>query len=172
MLELHFSLSGVRSGIPSKARFAHWLNAALALAMQQKGRPALRLAANAEIALRLVDSIQAQAFNLQYRGKDYATNVLSFPFEIPPGLPKSYRQDIVGDLVLCAPVIASEAAQQQKSLTAHYAHMSVHGLLHLLGWDHELPDAAEAMEALEIKILASLGFPNPYEDADVGTRKG
>lgn len=164
MLELHLSLSGVRAGIPSKARFAKWLNTAFALAMKQKGRMPMRFVEHPGISVRLVDRAQAQQFNAQYRGKDYATNVLSFPFEVPPGLPKSYPREWLGDLIICAPVIEAEAVEQGKALTAHYAHMSVHGLLHLLGWDHEETEAAQAMETLEIKILATFGLEDPYQE--------
>lgn len=163
MLELHLSLSGVRAGIPAKSRFAHWLSTAFALAGQQKARPRLRFAQHPELSLRLVGRAEGQQFNVQYRAKDYATNVLSFPFELPPGLPKSFPREYLGDLIVCAPVIEAEALEQGKTLVAHYAHMSVHGLLHLLGWDHEQADAAEAMEALEVKILAELGFADPYQ---------
>ncbi|MES5951995.1 rRNA maturation RNase YbeY, partial [Cutibacterium acnes] len=92
-----------------------------------------------------------------------ATNVLSFPAELPEGLPAGVRMPLLGDLVLCAPVVAREAAEQGKSLQAHYAHLLVHGTLHAQGWDHETSDAdAEAMEAREIAILTRLGFANPY----------
>lgn len=163
MLELHLSLSGVRARIPSKSRFSYWLNTAFALACRQKGRSRVRFVEHPELALRLVDRAEGQQFNAQYRHKDYATNVLSFPFELPLGLPKSFPREYVGDLVICAPIIEAEALAQGKTLHAHYAHMSVHGLLHLLGWDHEQAEAADAMEALEIKILAELGFPDPYQ---------
>ena len=169
VLELHLSLSGVRAGIPAKARFARWLDCAFVLAMQQKGRNRLRFVELPGISVRLVDRAEGQQFNAQYRGKNYATNVLSFPFEVPPGLPKTYPREWLGDLIICAPVIEAEAAEQGKSLHTHYAHMSVHGLLHLLGWDHEESVAAEAMEALEVKILAQLGFANPYLEREIGS---
>lgn len=112
----------------------------------------------AEIAVRVVGEDEGRALNLQYRGKDYATNVLSFPADLPPGV----KLPILGDIVMCAPVIAREARAQGKDLNAHYAHLTVHGVLHLLGWDHDNPREAEAMEALERQILDSLGFEDPY----------
>lgn len=116
----------------------------------------------AEIALRIVDEDESQALNSQYRGKDKPTNVLSFPADIPEelGLP------LLGDLVICAPVVAVEAEQQRKAPTAHWAHMVVHGTLHLLGYDHIEDDEAEIMENLETRILAQLGFSDPYAPID------
>ncbi|WP_099603659.1 rRNA maturation RNase YbeY, partial [Stenotrophomonas maltophilia] len=93
---------------------------------------------------------------------DYATNVLSFPAEVPEGLPKGVKFPLLGDLVICAPVVAREADEQGKALNAHYAHLTVHGVLHLLGWDHEDDKEAEAMEQLEREILAELGIDDPY----------
>ncbi|WOX04999.1 rRNA maturation RNase YbeY [Microbulbifer pacificus] len=112
----------------------------------------------AEISLRIVDEDESQALNSQYRGKDKPTNVLSFPADIPEelGLP------LLGDLVICAPVVVLEAEQQHKALSAHWAHMVVHGTLHLLGYDHIEDDEAEIMENLETRILAQLGFDDPY----------
>ena len=95
-------------------------------------------------------------------GNENATNVLSFPADLPEGLPEGVRLPLLGDLVICAPVVAREAAEQAKSLNAHYAHLTVHGVLHLLGWDHEDDKDAEAMEQLEREILAGLGIDDPY----------
>lgn len=118
--------------------------------------------ASAEISLRIVDEAESQALNSQYRGKDKPTNVLSFPADIPPelGLP------LLGDLVICAQVVAREAEQQHKALSAHWAHMVVHGTLHLLGYDHIEDDEAEIMENLETRILAQLGIADPYAPID------
>jgi len=113
------------------------------------------LDADAEITVRIVGAEEGQALNLDYRGKDYATNVLTFDYATEPM--------VMADLVLCAPVVAREAAELKKPLAEHYAHLLVHGTLHAQGWDHETSEAdAEAMEARETEILAGLGQPNPY----------
>ncbi len=136
-----------RRGLPAPASFRRWAGAAL---MGRKRE--------AELGLRVVDADEGQALNRDYRGKDYATNVLSFPAELPPGL----KLPLLGDLVLCAPVVAREAAEQGKPLAAHYAHLTVHGVLHLLGYDHMAEAEAERMEAEERRILAGLGIADPY----------
>ena len=113
------------------------------------------LASDGEITVRIVDAEEGQGLNRDYRGKDYATNVLTFDYAQEPV--------VMADLVLCAPVVAREAVEQGKSLQAHYAHLLVHGALHAQGWDHETSQAdAEEMEAYETEILARLGFANPY----------
>jgi probable rRNA maturation factor len=113
------------------------------------------LLADAEITVRIVDAEEGQALNRDYRGKDYATNVLTFDYATEPV--------VMADLVLCAPVVAREAKEQKKTLAAHYAHLLVHGTLHAQGWDHETSEEdAEAMEAREIQILAGLGIKSPY----------
>ena len=140
-----------RKGLPAAASFRRWAAAALAGRIRE-----------ADVAIRLVDEDEGRALNRHYRGKDYATNVLSFPAELPEGLPPGLRLPLLGDLVICAPVVAREAAEQGKPLNAHYAHLTVHGVLHLLGWDHEDDKEAEAMEQLEREILADLGIADPY----------
>ncbi|MEL4890186.1 rRNA maturation RNase YbeY [Xanthomonas protegens] len=150
-LDVGVSYALPRAGLPAAPSFRKWVAAAL------KGR--IR---EADLAIRLVDDREGRALNLHYRGKDYATNVLSFPAELPEGLPKGVKLPLLGDLVICAPVVAREAAEQDKPLSAHYAHLTVHGVLHLLGWDHEDDKEAEAMEQLEREILADLGVSDPY----------
>ena len=129
-----------REGLPLRADFVRWARAALV--------------GGGEITIRLVDADEGQSLNNEYRGKDYATNVLSFPYDTEPG--------VMGDLVICPSVVAREASEQNKPLAAHYAHLTVHGMLHLQGWDHEEDDAAQEMEDEERKILAALGYPDPY----------
>ncbi len=113
----------------------------------------------AEVSLRLVDEAEITDLNTRYRHKSGPTNVLSFPFEAPAGV----DLDFLGDVVICAPVVNREAACQGKPPPAHWAHMVVHGVLHLRGFDHIDPDEAEVMEACERRILARLGFPDPYQ---------
>lgn len=139
------------TGIPRSDSFRLWAQTALQVARRRRA---------SELSLRIVASDEGRELNRQYRGRDYATNVLSFPAELPPGL----RLPLLGDLILCAPVVAREAAEQGKPLRHHYAHMTVHGVLHLLGHDHLVDDEAERMEALERKALASLGIADPYAD--------
>ena len=146
-LDVAVSYAAPRAGVPASTSFRKWVAAAL------KGR--IR---EADLAIRIVDEREGQALNRHYRGKDYATNVLSFPAELPEGV----KLPLLGDLVICAPVVAREAAEQGKPVAAHYAHLTVHGVLHLLGWDHEHDKDAEAMEQLEREVLAELGLPDPY----------
>ncbi|MDI9244903.1 rRNA maturation RNase YbeY [Marinobacter sp. CHS3-4] len=117
---------------------------------------------DSEVTVRIVDTEESAALNAQYRGKSGPTNVLSFPFEAPAGI----TVPLAGDLIICEPVVKREALEQRKTVTAHWAHMLVHGMLHLQGYDHIKDDEAEAMEALEIQLLAQLGFCNPYEITD------
>jgi len=145
-----------RAGLPAAVSFRRWVTAALSGRIRE-----------ADLAVRLVDEAEGRALNRHYRGKDYATNVLSFPADIAEGvkLPKGVKMPLLGDLVLCAPVVVREAREQGKRLNDHYAHLTVHGALHLLGWDHEDAREAECMEALEREILAGLGIADPYLDA-------
>ncbi len=117
---------------------------------------------NAEMVIRVVDKGESAELNSQYRGKTGATNVLSFPFIAPPGV----ETDILGDLLICAPIVENEAQEQGKNPLAHWAHMVVHGVLHLQGYDHIDENEAVIMESEEIAIMNGLGFPNPYEEAD------
>ena len=113
---------------------------------------------NAELTVRIVDTQESHQLNHKYRGKDKPTNVLSFPFEAPPGI----ELDLLGDLIICRQVVEKEAEEQSKPLLAHWAHMVVHGSLHLLGYDHIEDDEAEEMESLETEIMQSMGFEDPY----------
>lgn len=135
--------------LPSTVDLERWITAAL---NSQKLE-------DAEVSLYIVDEEEGQELNNQYRGKDYPTNVLSFPADIPEevGIP------LLGDLVVCAPVVEREAIEQGKTLAAHWAHMLIHGSLHLLGFDHIDDDEAEEMEALETEIITGLGYPAPYQ---------
>ena len=114
----------------------------------------------AEVSVYIVDEAESQELNFQYRGKNKPTNVLSFPAEIPEevGVP------LLGDLVVCAPIVEREAQEQGKTLDAHWAHMLIHGTLHLLGYDHIEDDEAEVMEALETRLVTQLKFPAPYNE--------
>ncbi|HUH90711.1 MAG TPA: rRNA maturation RNase YbeY [Lysobacter sp.] len=147
LLDVSISYGLPRAGIPAANSFRRWVAAALDGRIRE-----------ADLAIRLVDAKEGKSFNRHYRGKDYATNVLSFPADLPEGV----KLPLLGDLVICAPVVAREAAEQGKSLNAHYAHLTVHGVLHLLGWDHEDEREAECMEQLEREILATLGIADPY----------
>jgi probable rRNA maturation factor len=144
-----------RTGLPAAVSFRRWVAAALDGRIRE-----------ADLAIRIVDAKEGRALNRHYRGKDYATNVLSFPAEVAEGvkLPKGVKMPLLGDLVICAPVVAKEARDQGKPLNAHYAHLTVHGALHLLGWDHEDECDAECMEKLEREILAGLGIDDPYRE--------
>lgn len=149
-LTLSVGYAAARKGVPSSPSFREWVEAALRGAKRRKAT---------ELSIRIVDAKEGRALNRDYRGKDYATNVLSFPAELPPGI----NLPLIGDLVICAPVVTREAAEQGKLTRHHWAHMTVHGVLHLLGYDHIEDDEAEAMEALETRILAGLGIADPYE---------
>ncbi len=151
-LRLHVDRAEGRRGVPTNAEFGAWALAAL------RGARALR--SPCEVALRVVGASEMQGMNAGYRGRDYATNVLSFPAGTPPGVPLPRRP--LGDIVFCTPVVLREAAEQGKPARAHWAHMTVHGVLHLLGFDHVRKKDALVMEALERRVLARLGVPDPY----------
>ena len=127
---------------PTRPQFRRWVKAAL---MQE-----------AEIVLRIVDEAEGCELNHQFRNKDYATNVLTFVYDD--------TQPLTGDIVLCAPVVSQEAQEQHKNLTAHYAHLTVHGILHLQGYDHIEEAEAVVMEQMETQILARLGYDDPYTE--------
>ncbi|GLQ74987.1 rRNA maturation RNase YbeY [Vibrio penaeicida] len=134
-------------GLPSQEDFQMWLDKTIPLFQPQ-----------AEVTIRIVDVEESQQLNHEYRGKDKPTNVLSFPFEVPPGI----EMDLLGDLIICRQVVELEAKEQDKNATSHWAHMVVHGSLHLLGYDHIEDEEAEEMEALETEIMQSMGFEDPY----------
>ncbi len=134
-------------GLPSKSQLLEWLNAVIPQFQPQ-----------AELTIRIVDEKESHQLNYQYRGKDKPTNVLSFPFEAPPGI----EIDLLGDLIICRQVVEQESKQQNKPLFAHWAHMVVHGSLHLLGYDHIEDDEAEEMESIETELVQSMGFEDPY----------
>jgi probable rRNA maturation factor len=133
-----------RKGLPAATRFRGWASAALAR--------------RASVTLRIVDEAEGRALNRDFRGKDYATNVLTFVY--------AKRAPLAGDIALCAPVVAREAASQRIALDAHYAHLTVHGLLHLQGYAHDDARDAVKMEARESRIMKALGFADPYGEAD------
>ena len=138
---------------PDDDQFQLWADAALA------GKPG-----QSTLTIRIVDEQEARDFNRKYRNKDYATNVLSFPAELPEGLPMEIRQSLLGDLLICAAVVEHEAKQQQRPVMDHWTHLTIHGVLHLLGYDNEQVEEASAMETLETEILAKLGISDPYQD--------
>ena len=146
-LELELQLEVEAPGLPTRAQFRTWAEAALA------GR-----GGDAELVIRVVDGAESASLNQRFRAKNGPTNVLSFPFRAPPPV----QSHLLGDLVICAPVVAREATEQGKTEAAHWAHLVVHGVLHLLGHDHLEPAEAERMEAREREILAGLGLPDPY----------
>lgn len=136
--------------VPAAKDIRHWIGTALSGQTTRE---------QVEISVRLVDDAEMAQLNETYRGKKGATNVLSFPADLPPDL----ELPLLGDIVICAPVVASEAAQQGKSASAHWAHMTIHGTLHLLGYDHIEEDDATIMEALESALLGQLNYSCPYD---------
>ncbi|MBK8181565.1 MAG: rRNA maturation RNase YbeY [Candidatus Competibacteraceae bacterium] len=149
-LELDLQIALDMPGLPAAPDLQRWAEAALAGADYQK---------DAELTIRIVNEAESTALNETYRRKQGPTNVLSFPSETPPEVNSS----LLGDIVICAPVVLREAISQGKTAAAHWAHLVAHGVLHLLGYDHD-EEQAEAMESLEIRILAGLGYPDPYGD--------
>ncbi len=140
VLNLAVQYASTLTDLPSRTEFRQWAKAAIRV--------------DTEATIRIVDETEGRALNKAYRGKDYATNVLTFPLTEEPHL--------IGDIIICAPVVAAEALAQSKPLVAHYAHLTVHGILHLHGYDHEIEAQAELMESLETAIITKLGYPNPY----------
>jgi len=139
----------IEGELPTEAQFQQWVDAALSDQLDE-----------GELCIRIVSPEESQELNHTYRDKNKPTNVLSFPFEVPEGIPLK----LLGDLVICADVVGREAEEQNKPLFNHWAHMVVHGCLHLIGFDHINDDDAEEMESLERKILASMDIDDPYRD--------
>jgi len=139
-ISLTLQTASQMSELPTQAQFKKWAKAALRL--------------DTEVTIRLVDEEEGRMLNSAYRAKDYATNVLTFPIAEEPHL--------MGDIIICAPVVAAEARAQDKSIEAHFAHLTVHGILHLHGYDHEIEEQAALMESIEVTTLQKLGYANPY----------
>lgn len=152
MIDVDVQVASESKTLPNEDQLSLWANTALS-----------KLRENAELSIRLVDVEESQSLNLEYRGKDKPTNVLSFPFEMPPELVGLEDMgDLIGDLVICASVVEEEAVQQNKAPLHHWAHMVVHGCLHLLGYDHINDEEAQIMEDLEREILSALDISDPY----------
>ncbi len=139
-LNISIQYASNQAHLPTQSRFRKWAKAAIRV--------------DTEVTIRIVDEAEGRELNKTYRGKDYATNVLTFPLTETPHL--------MGDIVICAPVVEAEAKAQNKPLEAHYAHLTVHGILHLHGYDHEAEAQAELMEGLETAIITKLGYASPY----------
>ena len=140
------------NNLPDEQQIHRWVDAAL------QNHPS-----DTEIVVRIVDEQESAELNQQYRHKSGPTNILSFPVELPEGI----ELDLLGDLVICAPVLEKEALEQQKVLADHWAHIIIHGVLHLLGYDHIEDDEAEVMESKEISILNTLKIANPYQQDNI-----
>jgi probable rRNA maturation factor len=151
-LEVDVQIASEEDDLPDPESLRAWADAAIS-----------GLRGDAELTVRIVDEDEGARLNSRFRKSSGATNVLSFPFEPPPGVSVS----LLGDIVICAPVVRREAGEQSKSLSSHWAHMVVHGALHLLGYDHQRAADADKMEAMEAHILGELGFDNPYESRGI-----
>lgn len=159
-IQLDVQIASATPGLPDAGELRHWVEQALLGSSRPRHEHAT------ELTVRIVDEAESADLNQRYRGKAGPTNVLSFPAELPPGLP----MDLLGDLVVCAPVVVREAIEQHKPVAAHWAHMIVHGVLHLCGYDHIDAQDAQQMENLEIDILSTLNFANPYPDMEDRTQ--
>lgn len=134
--------------IPSKNQFTSWVEQVLPMSKK-----------NHEVVIRIVDLQEITELNNKYRKKNKPTNIISFQADLPPGI----TVNLLGDLVICAPLVIQEAKLQRQPLIAHWAHLTIHGILHLLGHNHQKEKAAKKMESLEVKHLRKLGFANPYQ---------
>jgi len=150
-LDLQNALQSAPAGLPDEAQLQRWVEAVLEACGPERE--------TSQLTIRLVEEAEIQELNRTYRHKDKPTNVLSFPFEAPPGV----EIPLLGDIIICASVVAQEATEQGKPLEAHWAHMVIHGTLHLLGYDHLEDEEAEQMEGLEIALLGGLGYADPYQ---------
>lgn len=148
-IELDLQIACEYAEMPSKEQFLLWVNTALSSTNKEF-----------ELTIRVVDIEESQQLNSQYREKDKPTNVLSFPFEVPEGI----ELNLLGDLVICADVVAQEANEQNKNQNDHWAHLVIHGCLHLLGYDHINDDEAIEMESIETQLLSTLSIDNPYQE--------
>lgn len=148
-----FANQSSERNIPSEHQFYQWIWHALKHAYRR-----------AEISLLLLDEADARAYNRDYRQKDYATNVLSFALNEGEILPDQFSDELCGDLIICPQVVLKEAAEQGKTAEQHFAHLTMHGTLHLMGYDHIEETEAEEMEALEIRLMQAAGYPNPYQE--------
>lgn len=155
---LDFQQASMATDLPSPAELMAWSSTAL----QDVSEPV-------ELTIRVVDEAESAQLNEAYRGKAGPTNVLSFPFEVPEGLDEDIVPLPLGDLVVCAPVVQRESVEQGKRLWHHWAHMVIHGVLHLRGYDHLEPKEAEEMESLEVKLLAGLKVPDPYKPQNMAS---
>ena len=139
-LSLSVQFASNAAQLPTRNQLRKWVKAALRV--------------DTEVTIRIVDEIEGRKLNRTYRGKDYATNILTFPLTEEPHL--------MGDIIICAPVVIQEAKQQKKTIAAHFAHLTVHGTLHLHGYNHEIEEQAALMESIEVTTMLQLGYPNPY----------
>jgi probable rRNA maturation factor len=147
MITVEVQFAASTDDVPDEGTFQSWASI-------------VEVSSDQEVALRIVDEAEMTGLNEQYRKKSGPTNVLSFPADLPQGV----NSPFLGDIIICAPVVAKEAKDQGKSLDSHWAHMTVHGILHLQGYNHIDNTEAEQMESLEIKIMQQLGFANPYDE--------
>lgn len=152
MIRVDVQYACSEDSLPTSQQISKWVNAALPVGF-----------GDAELAVRIVDCHESASLNKRYRGLNKPTNVLSFPLNTPSNVPLK----LLGDLAICAPIVASEARDQGKRRDAHWAHLVIHGVLHLLGYDHEADEDAANMEFQEIRILGSLGYKNPYPEVAI-----
>jgi probable rRNA maturation factor len=172
-IKVDVQYASAQTDLPNKKSLTAWVKAVLQSPLAppplplQEDRKSARSSRGkrktVELTIRIVDETEAQQLNETWRQRSYPTNVLSFSYESPPGI----NIPLLGELVICAPVVAREASEQHKTLEAHWAHLVIHGTLHLLGYDHQEETQAWAMETLEINILNNLGYPNPYHIIEI-----